>query len=72
MPWFILPSGSTATNPVNYIPVGVMPLCSGTNRVCAIDAAMSGGYPIFSNGLKDEIINALNSRTNSPTVLLKS
>lgn len=73
MPWFILPSGLSPTNPVNYILVGVQPICPGTNRVCAINAVIGpGGFPVISGALKDQMIDALNMRTNHPNVLLKS
>lgn len=72
MPWFILTLGSGANNPVNYILVGPMPTCPGANQICAINASLgSGGMPIITAGLKDEMVDALNMRTDYPNVLLK-
>lgn len=71
MPWFMLPPGLSASNPANYMLIGAQPTCPGANKICAINAALgTGGKPIISNSLQNEMIDALNMHTNYPNVML--
>lgn len=74
--WFSYNGGTApASSPTSYTLVGSEPTCpSGTNRICAIFAENSGSdLPIITDGVKNSMINALNSRSDIPgAVLLKA
>jgi len=63
-----------ASDPLNYTIVGSQPTtCSGTNQVCAIFAPNSGSNVMLTDAVQNDIIDALNSRTDIPgKVLLRS
>lgn len=73
MAWFIYNSGA-ASNPTSYTLVGSTPTCPGANRICAIFADPDGGgFPILTTALRNNMIDALNSRTDiAGSVLLKT
>ncbi|WP_286860081.1 MULTISPECIES: hypothetical protein [Sphingobacterium] len=73
MAWFSF-TGSNPTNPAHYTNVGsTPPACSGDNSICAIQTNPTGsGQPQLTDALKNEMIIALNDRTSSSNVQLKS
>ena len=73
MNWYSF-TGSNPTNPAHYTNVGsTPPACLGNDSICAIQANPTGsGQPQLTDALKNEMIVALNNRTPSTNVLLKS
>lgn len=72
MAWFQLNDPSNPGEPSNYQPVG-SPSCSGNNQICAVQATNDGtGHPEITEDLKNEMLTALNTRTSSANVQLKS
>ncbi len=68
--WYLF-KGGVPTAPASYTLVGSEPTCDGTTTICAIMANAGGTtIPSLTPALKDEIIIALNSGTNSANVLL--
>ena len=76
MPFWFIFNGvpDLASDPLNYTIVGSQPTtCSGTNQVCAIYANIANGIPILTDAVQDDIIEALNNRTDTPgKVLLRA
>ncbi|WP_447767938.1 hypothetical protein [Sphingobacterium faecium] len=48
------------------------PGCSGNNQICTIDAVNNSGQPEITEDLKDEMLEALNTRSNTSHVTLKA
>ncbi|AIM38115.1 hypothetical protein KO02_16585 [Sphingobacterium sp. ML3W] len=74
MPWFKLDSYGTPTDAQDYSLVGTIPPsgCDGTDQICAVQAtADSNNFPQLTTALKDQMINALHTRTASTNVQLK-
>jgi len=77
MPWYKFTPGGATPNPSNrnqytlYGGGGFPPSCPGNIRICAIQAMDSGGLPILTTALLNEIIQALENRNDSTNVLLK-
>ncbi|WP_282636139.1 hypothetical protein [Sphingobacterium thalpophilum] len=73
MAWFSF-TGTNPTEPSHYTNVGdTPPSCGGDNSICAVQATPnSSNRPQLTDALKNEMIIALNSRTPSSNVLLKS
>ena len=58
-------------DPTSYTLVGPTPTtCAGANRVCALYVNNVGGYPDLTCNLKEEIIYALNTRSDIPGKIL--
>jgi len=74
MSWFSLNPSGTPTQPSDYTLVSGTPSgCSGSNQICAVQANNNGSnQPVLTAALKDEMINALHSRTPSTNVQLKN
>jgi len=76
MPWYVFTPGGSTPNPANrnqYTLFGMFPpSCPGNEKICAIQSMDSGGLPIMATSLLNEIIRALENRTESTNVLLKS
>lgn len=73
MAWFQLDPAGSPTDPQDYTlepnPTG----CIGTDQICAVQTtADSNNNPQLTATLKDEMINALHSRTASTNVKLKT
>lgn len=47
------------------------PSCSGNNQICSIEADDNGGKPIITDDLRNEMLEALNTRSNTLNVSLK-
>lgn len=72
MAWFSLIDPSNPGQPSSYQPVG-SPSCSGNNQICALQADNDGsGHPEITEDLRNEMLTALNTRTSSTNVQLKS
>lgn len=74
MPWFQLDSGGSPTEPSDYTSAGTTPPsgCNGTDQICAVQTTTGpGNTPILSAALKDEMINALHTRSASTNVKLR-
>jgi len=49
------------------------PACSGVNQICTIQATDDGsGHPDITDSLKNEMLQALNTRTSTTNVRLKT
>ncbi|MNT82322.1 hypothetical protein D3C72_2220360 [compost metagenome] len=73
MAYFSLNTGGDPVDPQDYTLQASQPSCSGSNQICAIQATDNGsGEPVLSPTLKDQMIQALHSRTSNATVSLKS
>ncbi|TJZ50065.1 hypothetical protein FAZ15_21860 [Sphingobacterium olei] len=48
------------------------PGCDGNNQICTIEADNVGGAPDITDDLKNEMLEALNTRNNTDNVTLKS
>ncbi|WP_454880899.1 hypothetical protein [Sphingobacterium detergens] len=70
MATFQLNNPNAPGNPASYS-LGT-PSCSGNNSICTIEAPNSGGVPTISSALKDEMLQALNTRTSTTNVKLKA
>lgn len=77
MPWYsFTPIGATPfspSDPNNYTLVGITPpTCPNPNNfICAIQANDNLGEPIFTVALLQEMLTALNNRTETTNVLLR-
>lgn len=74
MEWYTLNSNGTPTDPQDYTFTGTTPPtgCSGTDQICAVQASNNGNNePELDETLKNDMINALHSRTASANVRLK-
>lgn len=73
--WFTFTTqpGADVNNPNNYgNPQDTQPFCPGNVKLCAIFAEVDGfGFPIISSQLITDIANALQSGSESSTVLLR-
>jgi hypothetical protein len=71
--WFIF-TGTNPCNPNDYMLVGPPPSCPGSNVICAIFAEPdgSGTRPVISPTVCCEMVNALNSGTDTANVLLRT
>jgi hypothetical protein len=78
MPWYIYnPTGTPPYNiggACNYNPVGSSPpSCAGPNNyLCGIQANDIGGKPIITQALILEIAEAVNNKTETTNVVLRS
>lgn len=73
MAYFSLNTGGDPVDPQDYTLQASQPSCSGSNQICAIQAANDGNnHPELTEAVKDQMIKALNSRTSNATVSLKS
>ncbi|MGA6117035.1 hypothetical protein [Sphingobacterium anhuiense] len=73
MAYFSLNSGGDPVDPQDYTLQASQPSCSGSNQICAIQAANDGNnHPELTESVKDQMIKALNNRTSNATVSLKS
>ncbi|MGA6119570.1 hypothetical protein [Sphingobacterium anhuiense] len=72
MPWFqLLPNGDL-TDPNDYNLVGA-PNCSGLKYICAIQASADvNSKPVLTTALRNEMLRALQTKSNSTNVLLRS
>lgn len=71
MSWFQLNSNGDPTNPLDYSSAGT-PSCSGTGKICAVNATPDDdGFPILTEGLKDAMIQSLQSGIAKPNVELR-
>ncbi|MDQ1150858.1 hypothetical protein QE382_002842 [Sphingobacterium zeae] len=70
MALFQLNDPSDPGNPDSYS--AGSPGCSGNNQICTIDAPNVGGKPDITEDLRNEMLEALNTRTNTSHVTLKS
>lgn len=70
MPWFQLNTGGDPTNPADYTSAGT-PSCSGSGKICAVNANPSGNNPILTDALKNEMILSLHTGIAQPNVKLR-
>lgn len=72
MAWFELVANGDATDPNDYNAVG-SPSCVGTNHICAVQASADlSNKPIFTTPLRNEMITALNTNSNTTNVQLRT
>jgi len=78
MAWYLFTPPLTGTpnpsDPNQYTLNGdgsTPPVCPFNDTVCAIQAPDNSGKPIISTALRQEIITAVNNKTESANVLLK-
>lgn len=72
MAWFQLKAGGNPTIPNDYNATST-PSCSGTGKICAIQATPDGSNkPQLTNALRDEMIVALQTGSPSSNVELRS
>ncbi|MFD2556717.1 MULTISPECIES: hypothetical protein [Sphingobacterium] len=70
--WFQLNTGGNPTIPSNYAPVTGSPSCSGSGKICAVNANPDGnGDPDLTDALKDEMILSLHTGIAQPNVRLR-
>jgi hypothetical protein len=75
MALFQLNNQSLPSNSASYSPAPTSPplTCSGNARICTIDANDDGtGHPELDENILSEMVTALNTRTNTSNVKLKS
>lgn len=70
MATFQLNNPSNPGDPASYS-LGTPP-CLGNNQICTIEAPNAGGVPTISNALRNEMLQALNTKTNTTNVKLKA
>ncbi|WP_400261296.1 hypothetical protein ACFX5U_15380 [Sphingobacterium sp. SG20118] len=70
MPTFQLNNPNNPGDPASYS-LGTAP-CSGSNQICTIEAPNSTGVPSISTALRNEMLQALNTRTSTTNVKLKT
>lgn len=72
MAWFQLVADGDPLNPADYNPV-TSPGCSGSNYICAIQANPdASNQPVITTSLRNEMITALNTNSNSENVHLRA
>lgn len=73
MAWFQLNTGGDPTIPSNYTPATGSPSCSGSGKICAVNANPgTGGNPVLTDALKNEMILSLHTGIAQPNVKLRS
>lgn len=74
MALFQLDIQSAPTSPASYsLVTGTPPSCSGNQRICTITATDNGsGKPIIDAAVLTNMVNALNSHSNTGGVNLKA
>lgn len=72
MPWFQLLTNGDPTDPNDYNIV-TSPSCSGSNYICAIQTSTDvNNKPIITTPLRNEMIIALQTRSSSTNVHLRT
>lgn len=73
MATFQLNNQSAPTSPASYsLVTGTPPSCSGDQRICTITANDNGsGQPLIDAGVLTNMVNALNSHSNTGGINLK-
>lgn len=75
MGWYIfkLTSGTNVCLPTDYKAIASIPLCLGSNKLCAINCSDDGfGGPYISMELICEMAQAINSCTESTNIRLRA
>jgi hypothetical protein len=73
MPYYILNAGGSPIVSTDYTNIGgtAPTSCGGTEQICAVFAD-GNSQPVLSTTLRDEMIVALNSGSNTGNVFLKT
>ncbi len=72
MAWFVINDDDNPGVPASYSPAPTpIPECGGEQQVCRINASASGASPVITTALLIEMVQALNTHTETPNVKLK-
>ena len=71
--WFSRTGSGNPSDPNSYVKQALQPSCLGNNSICAIFATVdTGNLPSLTAALKDEMLLALDSRTSTTNVKLRT